>query len=216
MVGGDDDDVIRSGTGNSRIEGNGGNDSLFSGLGNSVIDGGIGDDRINAGTGSNILIGGPGNDAIVGGKAGDFFIHSEGETGNDSYDGAGGQDTLLFFANNSGTVFSVAPSSSQVQVSGRYLAGAFSIQLLGIGQILASITGGASSLSVADSPDTELSFVGFDLGATANGADQIEFVGTSNSDKLDIAENTGETERAMDLVGGATSLRILIQLPMTA
>ncbi|WP_422923846.1 PKD domain-containing protein [Singulisphaera sp. PoT] len=58
VLGGDGNDDLRSGIGNSILVGGAGNDRLNAGIGRSVLIGGLGRDRLQGGLGQDILIGG--------------------------------------------------------------------------------------------------------------------------------------------------------------
>jgi hypothetical protein len=82
--GGDGNDVIHGGGGNTTIYGDNGNDKLYGGTGSTVINGGAGDDQLWASHGKSYLNGGDGNDTLVtiGGSHSDTAI---GGNGTDSF-----------------------------------------------------------------------------------------------------------------------------------
>lgn len=80
--GGDGNDYLQAGGGDTRIDGGDGDDEIYGGSGN---------DRIYGGSGINLIFGGPGNDTIVGGRDNDEIY---GEDGNDRLLGRDGGDVL--------------------------------------------------------------------------------------------------------------------------
>ena len=114
LYGGDDDDVIYSGTGLGEIHGGEGNDTLYGGgddyaygdagddvfhgsTGHDWFDGGTGNDSADGGAGEDTLSGGEGNDTLVGGADNDSL---DGGAGHDSLDGGAGSDSLVGGAGN--------------------------------------------------------------------------------------------------------------------
>lgn len=78
------DDIIRTGTGNDSLSGNGGNDRIDGGAGQDSLDGGGGRDTLEGGAGQDQLYGGNGADLLYGGYDADTIF------------GGAGNDTLWF------------------------------------------------------------------------------------------------------------------------
>lgn len=90
--GGNDDDVIRGGSGTSQILGGPGNDVLSAGDGRAEIFGAAGDDSIYGGIFDDVLDGGTGSDSIYGNE-GDDLIY--GDEGSDLIEGGEGSDQII-------------------------------------------------------------------------------------------------------------------------
>jgi Ca2+-binding RTX toxin-like protein len=100
LIGGADRDLMRSGSGNDTMYGNGsyddlrgwtGNDYLYGGDDNDTLYGGDGDDYLNGQNGMDIIYGGLGIDKLYGGNDRDFL---GGDEGNDTMYGDAGTDRL--------------------------------------------------------------------------------------------------------------------------
>lgn len=96
----DGDDIISGGSGNDRLNGGWGDDDLLGGNGRDKLSGGWGDDflgggagndRLNGGWGDDQLSGGQGNDRLSGGWGNDFL---DGGADHDRLDGGNGNDVL--------------------------------------------------------------------------------------------------------------------------
>ncbi|NVK19208.1 MAG: FecR domain-containing protein [Methylocystaceae bacterium] len=119
--GGDGDDLIHGGFGNDllygendndTIKGDDGTDTIYGGAGDDTIDGGADDDTIYGGKGNDIVNGddgedklhdGDGTDVISGGEGNDTF-YADDDTGNDSFAGGAGQNTLDFLEYTTGNL----------------------------------------------------------------------------------------------------------------
>ncbi len=88
VIGGTGDDILSGGEGNDRLWGDEGNDTIFGGAGNDTLIGDEGTDTIEGGEGADFLNGGSGNDTLKGG------------TGNDTIFGGLGDDILVGGAGN--------------------------------------------------------------------------------------------------------------------
>jgi Ca2+-binding RTX toxin-like protein len=97
IFGGDGNDVIVAGSGDSQIDGGAGNDKIVGGAGNDTLCGGNGNDVIVGGLGNDTIFGDAGNDVINGGVGDDLLL---GGDGNDVLDGAVGNDRLYGQAGN--------------------------------------------------------------------------------------------------------------------
>jgi Ca2+-binding RTX toxin-like protein len=108
--GGDGNDTIYDGYGNSRINGGLGNDTIYGGGGSDNIVGSAGDDIIFGGPrdtepslrdGNDVIFGGSGNDTIDGGRGNDVMFGQDGDdiligsTSRDALYGNAGNDTLI-------------------------------------------------------------------------------------------------------------------------
>ncbi|MBD3886686.1 hypothetical protein IFO70_34070 [Phormidium tenue FACHB-886] len=93
LDGGDGDDELLSGLGDSILRGDDGNDQLLALRGNDLLDGGDGDDRLRGGAGVDILLGGRSRDRLVGGSGNDVL---NGGAGVDLFilERNGGKDTI--------------------------------------------------------------------------------------------------------------------------
>jgi Ca2+-binding RTX toxin-like protein len=97
IFGGDGNDVIVAGSGDSQIDGGAGNDKIVGGSGDDTLCGDDGNDVIVGGAGNDTLFGDAGNDVLNGGLGDDLLI---GGDGNDTLDGAVGNDHLYGQAGN--------------------------------------------------------------------------------------------------------------------
>jgi serralysin len=87
------DNVLNGNAGADTINGNSGNDTINGGDGNDTLLGGLGIDVVNGGAGNDVIEGGFSTDTVDGGDGNDTFIVREGEFGDNTTGGAGG-DTL--------------------------------------------------------------------------------------------------------------------------
>lgn len=92
MLGGDGNDILKAGSGNSTLRGDAGNDWLFGGLRGDLIEGGEGDDHLFGGEGDDLLFGQAGDDRIDGGRGNDIAIGGDGD---DRIDGEQGLDLIF-------------------------------------------------------------------------------------------------------------------------
>ena len=92
VVGGDIDDIFRTGHGDDQIEGHDGNDVIFGMKGSDSISGGSGHDTIRGGDGNDSISAGLGDDFVRGGPGDDNI---EGSGGSDDLGGGKGDDELL-------------------------------------------------------------------------------------------------------------------------
>jgi Ca2+-binding RTX toxin-like protein len=107
LQGWDGIDIIDGGAGNDTLNGLGGNDQLAGGEGDDVVNGGDGDDQIGGGAGADVIDGGNGADVIDGGEGNDRITDygganllrggagSDAITGRGTFEGGGGDDTLV-------------------------------------------------------------------------------------------------------------------------
>jgi hypothetical protein len=91
-IGNDGRNVLTSNSGNSTLQGRGGDDLILGGLGDERLDGGFGNDVIYAAEGDDTANGGAGNDLLTGFLGDDFL---RGGAGNDTLHGEQDNDTLL-------------------------------------------------------------------------------------------------------------------------
>lgn len=91
LNGRDGDDIVSGGSGNDRLNGGWGDDDLLGGSGNDKLNGGWGTDFLSGGTGNDRLNGGWGNDLLLGGAGNDRL---NGGFGNDDLKGGDGEDRL--------------------------------------------------------------------------------------------------------------------------
>ena len=82
LYGYDGKDTLLGGAGNDTLNGGAGNDSLKGGKENASIAGGNGKDSLTGGAGNDTLMGGLGNDTLTGGAGKDIFLYSK-EDGKD-------------------------------------------------------------------------------------------------------------------------------------
>jgi len=164
VVGGDGDDVIRTGPradtifgdtvdgigiGADMIESGGGNDTVTAGSGGSFIDVGFGNDLVTVAGGSNWVLGSAGNDVLVGGSGRDVLEGGVGKDllvgglGIDILDGGMGND-LLF----DGMVTLTSPGSdSLAAILAAYNPAIRSI-LVGISNRLSATTDGNTDILI--------------------------------------------------------------------
>jgi hypothetical protein len=94
------DDVLRGGNGNDRIDGRSGDDELHGARGDDVLNGGSGDDSLFGGRGDDELSGGSGDDELRGGRGDDELSGGSGDDelrggrGDDELNGGSGDDLL--------------------------------------------------------------------------------------------------------------------------
>ncbi|MDC7712059.1 type I secretion C-terminal target domain-containing protein [Vogesella indigofera] len=87
-------DIVKSGSGNDRLYGQGGSDILIGQDGDDYLHGGSGSDGLSGGNGNDVLIGGSGADALRGGASIDTFRWELGDKGDA---GTPVRDTIMDF-----------------------------------------------------------------------------------------------------------------------
>jgi len=132
LRGGEGNDTLQSGGGNSRLEGQLGDDVLYAGAGADTVLGGWGDDGLYGAAGDDLLQGGQGNDVLVGGtgsdtlQGGDGNDVLQGNAGSNLLQGGAGQDTLYaqsgstFDGGRGDDVLYAAVGSNNTFVMGRH------------------------------------------------------------------------------------------------
>jgi hypothetical protein len=81
LLGGEGNDVLRSASGGSWLDGGRGDDALYGGTGNDEFSGGPGNDRLSGGAGADALAGDAGRDRLAGGSGDDHLASNEAAVG---------------------------------------------------------------------------------------------------------------------------------------
>ncbi|MBR5914480.1 MAG: hypothetical protein IKZ58_08975 [Selenomonadaceae bacterium] len=76
IIGNEQANSIKAGTGTDTISGNNGNDTLYGGSGNDYVIGDLGNDKLFGEDGNDTISGGSGTDTLTGGKGNDIFVHT--------------------------------------------------------------------------------------------------------------------------------------------
>ncbi|MEO9685313.1 MAG: calcium-binding protein [Tateyamaria sp.] len=196
IIGGSGVDRIYGGSGNDTITGDASNDVINGASGNDLIDGGSNNDRLYGGEGDDTLIGEHGNDRLYGEEDDDLL---DGGAGKDRIDGGAGNDTLL---GGQGADQLTGGAGNDLFVFDDRMRADTVTDFDTNGDILDVSAWGFTDIS-------ELGFVqqGADVFAQLSDRDSlllenVDLASLDNSD-LVLAEPTGPTEFADDLVGTA-------------
>lgn len=188
------------------INGLGGNDGLTAstlpaGVIKLTLDGGTENDTLLGSQGSDIFLGGEGNDFLFGDNGNDTAFMGAGDDtfqwdpgdGNDTLEGQGGSDLMLFFGAN------IAENIDIVANGGRVLflrnVASVTMDLDDVEAIEFRALGGADNIVVGDLSGTDVTKVGIDLrgpnGGGDEGADNVTVNGTNGADVFGAAGDAG-------------------------
>jgi Ca2+-binding RTX toxin-like protein len=182
----------------------GGNDTfvasaLPAGITRLTVDGGAGDDVITGSQGDDTLLGGDGSDLITGargtdvalmGTGNDTFVWNPGD-GNDTVEGQGDFDTMVFNGANIAETVDISANGSRVRFS-RDIAGIV-MDLNGLEQINFHALAGADKVTVNDLTGTDITTINLDLASPAGDvagdgdADSVIINGTNGADNILVA-----------------------------
>jgi Ca2+-binding RTX toxin-like protein len=150
--------------------------TMNGGLGNDVFLGSAGDDLINGGDGADIALMGEG---------GDTFVWNPGDD-NDTLEGQGGFDTMLFNGANIAEVIDLSADGGRAGFF-RNIANV-TMDLNDVEQVTFNALGGADSITVNDLSGTDVSEVLINLAAAGGGgdgqADVVTVQGTNGDDAV--------------------------------
>lgn len=195
---GDNDSLI--------INGLGGNDgitatTLPAGVIKLTIDGGIDNDTLLGSQGADTIFGGDGGDFVFGdngddvaflGDDHDVFQWNPGD-GNDTVEGQGGADTLLFFGANINENLDISANGGRIRLA-RDVAN-ITMDLNDLEEIELRALGGADNINIGDLTGTDATRVDIDLRGPNGGGDQaadtVTVNGTQGADNFGAAGDIG-------------------------
>jgi Ca2+-binding RTX toxin-like protein len=152
--------------------------------------GGLGNDRLIGSSGRDVVFGGDGNDTALMGDGDDSYFWNPGDD-NDSVDGQGGYDGLVFSGANIGEIITIAANEAHVTFS-RDVA-AVSLDLAGVESIDFAALGGADTVSIRDLSGTDVETVNVHLGLPGGAGDgQVDTVvidGTNLDDVIFVVSD---------------------------
>ena len=164
------DPVVVTGTGDNLITGDAANNDVTISGGNNSVDLGDGDDTVTmTGAGSDRVVGGLGDDTISTGEGSDTIIYVVGD-GNDIVDGGDDADLLEIAGSDGDDLLEITANGTVITVA----AGAGSLQVTGIEDIVISTGGGGDSVVVSG-----------DFSATALDPSTITIIGDGGDNLLD-------------------------------
>ncbi len=172
------------------VNGQGGNDtidakSLKAGTIQLTINGGDGDDKLVGSDGNDLINGGRGNDVALMGDGDDTFVWNPGD-GNDSIEGQGGVDTMLFNGANINEKIDISANGGRVRFT-RDVAN-ITMDANGVERINFNALGGADTITVNDLSGTDVAEVNLNLAATGGAgdgaADNVIVNGTNGDDVI--------------------------------
>jgi len=176
------------------INGQGGDDTInASGLGagkiSLTINGGLGADTMIGSAGDDLINGGDGNDVALMGAGDDTFVWNPGDD-NDTVEGQGGTDTMLFNGANISESIDIAANGGHVRFS-RDIA-SVTMDLNDVEVIDFNALGGSDLIKVNDLSGTDVQKVNIDLAGAIGGtagdgaADEVTITGTSGDDVIQL------------------------------
>ena len=159
-----------------------------------TFNGGPGADTLIGGESAETFNGGAGDDIILAGGGDDIIAWSPGD-GNDTIEGQGGYDTLLFTGSNIAEIVDVLPNGSRVMLH-RNVAN-ITLDCDGVEELDVRLLGGADLVTVDDLAGTDVTRVRVDLsssGGTGDGAaDSVVANGTAGDDVIDVSSSPTAT-----------------------
>ncbi|MDA9403181.1 beta strand repeat-containing protein [Bradyrhizobium sp. CCBAU 45389] len=180
------------------INGLGGDDvidasGLAAGVLQLTINGGLGNDTIRGSQGDDVINGGDGNDVALMGAGNDTFVWNPGDD-NDTVEGQGGADTLLFNGANIAETINIFANGSRAELT-RDVA-SITMDTHGVETIAFNARGGADTINVGDMSGTDVTEVKIDLGGVPGNpggdgaADKIVINGTGGDDVITLSLNS--------------------------
>ncbi len=167
-----------------------------------AINGGLGADVMIGSKGDDLFTGGDGNDTALMGAGNDTFVWNPGDD-NDTIEGQGGTDTLLFNGANIAENIDISANGSRV----RFFRNVASVVLdLNDTEVISfNALGGADVIAVNDLSGTDVATVNLNLSGTLGGT-----VGDGASDTV-IAQGTAGDD--VILINGDTNTTSVLHLP---
>jgi Ca2+-binding RTX toxin-like protein len=142
--------------------------TIDAGAGNDTILGSQGDDILRGGNGNDFVLGDNGNDIADLGAGNDVFQWNPGD-GNDTIEGQGGTDTMLFFGANIAENIDISANGDHALFV-RNIANV-TMDLHGVERIEFRALGGADNIVVGDLTGTDVNKVDIDLRGPDGGGD---------------------------------------------
>jgi len=216
-----------TGNGQLAVKGLGGDDTIVAQNGLSafalVLDGGDGNDTIRGSDAAELLIGGPGNDVIDGGIGADTAFLGDGDDtfiwnpggGNDTVEGEGGNDVLLFSGSNISEQINISANGSRLRFT-RDIA-SIVMDVDGVERVDFTARGGADKVVVDDLSSTAVDEVNVDLAAIpgdTTGDAQSDTVTVNGSAAGDTIAISAEAGPAAVVSGLATTVRVVHPEPI--
>jgi Ca2+-binding RTX toxin-like protein len=133
--------------------------------------------------------GGQGDDLLVGGSGDDVLIWNPGD-GNDTIEGQGGVDMLVFNGANISEHIDISANGSRARFTRD--VGNITMDLNGVETVAFKALGGADTITVNDLAGTNVSRVAIDLSFNGGGdgaADTVVVNGTAGNDAISVAQN---------------------------
>jgi len=166
---------------------------LAAGVLQLTINGGLGNDTIRGSQGDDLISGGDGNDVALMGAGNDTFVWNPGDD-NDTVEGQGGTDTLLFNGANIAETVNIFANGDRAELT-RDVA-SITMDTHGVETIAFNARGGADTINVGDMSGTDVTEVKIDLaGVPGNpggdgAADKIVINGTAGDDVITLSLNS--------------------------
>lgn len=184
----------------------GGNDgvtatTLPAGVIKLTLDGGAGDDTLLGSQGADVLLGGENNDFLFGDNGNDLALMGAGDDvfqwdpgdGNDTIEGQGGADKMLFFGSNAAENIDVISNGGRVLFL-RNVANV-TMDLDDVEAIEFRALGGADNVVIGSLSGTDLTQIGLDLrgpnGGGDGASDNVTVNGTQGADVFGAAGDAG-------------------------
>lgn len=170
------------------------------------FNGGLGNDIFIGSAGADLFSGGDGDDTILAGDGDDVVTWSPGDD-NDTVEGQGGHDTLLFSGANIAEIIDIAANGGRVRFF-RNVANVL-MDLNDVEEIDYRALGGADSVTVNDLAGTDVTAVKVDFAGGAGGgdgaADTVTLNGTNGDDVIVVS---GTAAAGVTVAGLSASLSI--------
>jgi Ca2+-binding RTX toxin-like protein len=166
-----------------------------------IVDGGAGDDTLLGSQGADTFLGGDNNDFIFGDNGNDLALMGAGDDvfqwdpgdGNDTIEGQGGVDSMLFFGSGASENINISANGGRVLFF-RDVANV-TMDLDDVEDIDFRALGGADNIVVGDLSGTDMTQIGLDLRGPNGGgdgqADTVTVNGTQGADVFGAAGDAG-------------------------
>jgi len=173
--------------------------TLPAGIIKLTLDGGLGDDTLLGSQGADVFLGGDDNDFIFGDNGNDLALMGSGDDvfqwdpgdGNDTIEGQGGADAMLFFGSNSNENIDIVANGGRVL----FVRNVANVQMDmdDVETIDFRALGGVDNIVVGDLSGTNVTQIGLDLrGPNGGGDGQVDTVTVNGTNGADTFGATGD------------------------